>query len=82
MALGKPIVQFDLREGRRSAADASLYAEPNDEVEFADKILQLLANPELRAAMGAESQRRMKEKLEWKHQAPKLLDAYAIVCQS
>ena len=82
MALGKPIVQFDLREGRRSAADASLYAEPNDEVEFADKILQLLANPELRAAMGAESQRRMKEKLEWKHQAPKLLDAYAIVSQS
>src|SRR5690606_17980265 len=26
MALGKPIVQFDLTEGRRSAQEASLYA--------------------------------------------------------
>ena len=30
MALGKPIVQFDLTEGRVSAGDASLYARPND----------------------------------------------------
>ena len=30
MALGKPIVQFDLTEGRFSARDASLYARKND----------------------------------------------------
>ena len=30
MALGKPIVQFDLREGRVSAGEASLYATRND----------------------------------------------------
>ena len=30
MAFGKPIVQFDVVEGRRSAMDASLYAKPND----------------------------------------------------
>ncbi|MEL6320772.1 MAG: glycosyltransferase family 4 protein [Cyanobacteria bacterium J06626_14] len=82
MALGKPIVQFDLREGRRSAATASLYARPNNELEFAEKILELLADPELRAAMGAEGQRRMKEELEWKHQAPKLLDTYQTVAMS
>lgn len=79
MALGKPIVQFDLREGRESAQDASLYAQPNDELEFADKILELLADPERRAAMGAEGKRRMTEELEWKHQAPKLLAAYDVV---
>ena len=79
MALGKPIVQFDLREGRRSAAEASLYANPNDEIEFAEKILELLGDPERRTAMGIEGQRRMKEELEWKHQAPKLLDTYKTV---
>ncbi len=77
MALGKPIVQFDLKEGRRSAAEASLYAQPNDEVEFAQKILELLEDPELRKRMGAEGQRRMEQQLEWRHQAPKLLEAYA-----
>ena len=34
MALGKPIVQFDLTEGRFSAQEASLYAKKNDPVDF------------------------------------------------
>src|SRR5690606_29666191 len=45
MALGKPIVQFELTEGRRAAGDASLYARPNDPRDFAAKILELLADP-------------------------------------
>ena len=36
MALGRPIVQFDLTEGRFSAQEASLYARKNDEVDFAE----------------------------------------------
>ena len=76
MALGKPIVQFDLREGRCSAEGASLYAKPNDEVEFAHKILELLDFPNLREKMGAEGRYRMEKMLEWRHQAPKLLDTY------
>ena len=40
MALGKPIVQFDVKEGRVSAQDASLYARANDPVDFAEKILR------------------------------------------
>ncbi|MEH2223023.1 glycosyltransferase family 4 protein [Nostoc sp.] len=82
MAMGKAIVQFDLREGRRSAQEASLYAKPNDEVEFADKILELLDSPERRQKIGAEGRRRMEEILEWQYQAPKLLDAYDKVWQS
>src|SRR5207248_480996 len=35
MALGKPIVQFDLTEGRFSAQSASLYARRNDAVDLA-----------------------------------------------
>jgi glycosyltransferase involved in cell wall biosynthesis len=76
MAMGKPIVQFDLREGRRSAQEASLYAKPNDEVEFAENILKLLESPELREKIGAEGRRRMEEMFEWRHQAPKLLEVY------
>ncbi|MEH2079076.1 MAG: glycosyltransferase family 4 protein [Nostoc sp.] len=82
MAMGKAIVQFDLREGRRSAQEASLYAKPNDEVEFAEKILELLDFPERREKLGAEGRRRMEEILEWQYQAPKLLDAYDKVWQS
>ncbi|MBF2005407.1 MAG: glycosyltransferase family 4 protein [Chlorogloeopsis fritschii C42_A2020_084] len=81
MALGKPIVQFDLREGRRSAEGASLYAKPNDEIEFAHKIIELLDSPQLREKMGTEGRHRMEDILEWRHQAPKLLEAYAEVLQ-
>ncbi|MGH8286204.1 MAG: glycosyltransferase family 4 protein, partial [Steroidobacteraceae bacterium] len=42
MALGKPIVQFDLTEGRVSAQDASVYARRNDPLDFARLILELL----------------------------------------
>jgi glycosyltransferase involved in cell wall biosynthesis len=77
MALERAIVQYDLLEGRRSAAEASLYAEPNNIKDLATKIESLLSNPEARARMGRVGLQRMVESLEWKHQAPKLLEAYA-----
>ena len=76
MALAKPVVQFDLSEGRYSAQDASLYARPNDEKDFADKILMLLADPKLRQRMGEFGRQRVIETLSWPHQAPNLLAAY------
>jgi len=76
MALGKPIVQFDLTEGRFSAQGASLYARRNDAVDLALKIVELLDDPERRAAMGALGRRRVEEQLEWRHEAPRLLAAY------
>jgi len=45
MALGKPIVQFDLTEGRFSAQDASLYARRNDPEDLAAKIIELADDP-------------------------------------
>jgi glycosyltransferase involved in cell wall biosynthesis len=76
MALGKPIVQFDLTEGRWAAQDASLYARRHDTVDFAAKIVELIDDPERRAAMGAAGRRRVETQLEWSHQAPRLLAAY------
>ena len=76
MALERPIVQYDLVEGRKSAAGASLYAKPNDIHDLATKIEVLLSNPTQRAQMGSLGRKRMAECLEWKHQIPQLLRAY------
>lgn len=77
MALGKPIVQFDLTEGRFSAQGASLYARPNDALDLAGKIAKLLDDDELRQQMGAIGRHRIETVLAWRHEAPKLLTAYA-----
>jgi glycosyltransferase involved in cell wall biosynthesis len=76
MALGKPIVQFDLTEGRFSAQEASLYARQNDTVDMAEKIIELLDDPERRTRMGEFGRRRIENELEWRYEAPKLLAAY------
>jgi glycosyltransferase involved in cell wall biosynthesis len=53
MALSKPIGQFDLREGRFSAQDAAVYADPRNQVnDFAAKIIWLLDHPDERRRMG------------------------------
>ncbi len=79
MALGKPIVQFDLTEGRFSAQKASLYAAKNDPIDFAGKIVELIDDPALRAEMGEYGRRRVTNELEWKYEAPKLLAAYELL---
>ncbi len=79
MALGKPIVQFEVKEGRFSAGDSSLYAKPNDPVDFARKIAELADDPAKRAEMGAFGFRRVHDHLGWEHERPKLLAAYDAV---
>ena len=76
MALAKPIVQFDLTEGRFSAGEASLYAKKNDEIDLADKIVELLDDPDKRNQMGEFGRNRVVNELEWDYEVPKLLAAY------
>jgi glycosyltransferase involved in cell wall biosynthesis len=76
MALAKPIVQFDLTEGRISAGAASLYAVPGDILSFAQCIVELLEDPQRRATMGEFGRRRIEQELEWRYEAPKLLAVY------
>lgn len=77
MALGKPIVQFDLKEGRFSAGEASLYSDNGDQVnDFANKILWLLERPDERKKMGEFGKRRVEQALAWKYSVQNLLAAY------
>lgn len=76
MALGKPIVQFDLTEGRYSAQEASLYANRNDARDLAEKILSLIDDPARRAEMSAIGRDRILNQLSWDHTSRALLKAY------
>lgn len=76
MALGKPIVQFDLTEGRYSAQEASLYAERNNARDLADKISLLLDDPARRAEMSSIGRDRILNQLSWDHTSRALLSAY------
>lgn len=77
MAFNLPVVQYEVTEGRRSAGEASLYARPNDPVDFADKILQLIDSDELRQRMGAIGRQRIEQIFNWEIDRKSLLDAYA-----
>jgi len=77
MALGKPIVQFDLTEGRFSAMEASLYSDNHNQVnDFASKVLWLLAHPDERKRMGEFGRRRVEQELAWEYSVENLLAAY------
>jgi glycosyltransferase involved in cell wall biosynthesis len=77
MALGRPIVAFDLKETRYSAGEAALYARPNDPADFGDQVLALLADPARRAEMGRYGQRRLQDHLAWSHSRAALVRSYA-----
>ncbi len=77
MALGKPIVQFEVTEGRRSAGGASLYARMDNVADFAMKIDALLGDPDLRREMGVIGRERIIRQFSWAHSTPVLLRAYA-----
>jgi glycosyltransferase involved in cell wall biosynthesis len=79
MALGKPIVAFDLPEHRFTAERAAVYAKPNDDRDFARVVAELSRDPKRRAEMGRYGRRRVEEKLAWQHSVPHLLDAYQAV---
>lgn len=76
MAFSKPIVQFEVKEGRFSAGRASLYAAPNDTADLAEKISTLLDDPVLSAEMGAFGRERVETELSWDQQVDTLIAAY------
>ncbi len=76
MAYARPVVLFDLTEGRRAAGDAALYAQPNDPTDFAGQITRLLDSPELRREMGARGRQRVEKEWNWEREKQALRLAY------
>lgn len=82
MAFALPVVQFDLKEGRRTAGDAALYAAPNDPIDFANQLTRLLDSRDLCRELGARGRRRIEERLNWGMEQDLLLQAYRTALQS
>ncbi|MGH3914197.1 MAG: glycosyltransferase family 4 protein [Pseudonocardiaceae bacterium] len=76
MAFELPVVAFDLIETRVSAGDGAVYAEPNRVEDFADKILDLLADEVRRKQLGTVGRRRVTDVLAWRHQIPPYVGVY------
>jgi glycosyltransferase involved in cell wall biosynthesis len=75
MAVGRPVVQFPLKEMRRICGDSAVYARDADARDLGEKILALLDDPERRRRLGASARARAHDGLMWPQQEPALLEA-------
>lgn len=76
MAMGRPIVSFDLREARVSAGDAAVYVRDNDEVAFAEAITVMLDDPGRRQRMDEFGRQRLQSELSWEASRRNLVGCY------
>lgn len=77
MALGKPVVSFDLKEARYSAQAAAVYVENNNTTAFAQGIIQLLKDKAKCKTMSEFGMARIENELCWQIQANNLIDVYS-----
>ncbi|HEV7750726.1 MAG TPA: glycosyltransferase family 4 protein [Baekduia sp.] len=76
MAIGCPVVSYDLHESRVSAGDAAVYVSPGDHAALGAALDELLDDPARRAAMSSAGLAAVRDTLAWQHQVPALLAAY------
>lgn len=76
MAIGLPIVSFDLVEAKVSAGDAAVYAPDDDEHLFGKLIDELLDAPQRRAEMARSGRERVQRELSWAVSREHLLACY------
>lgn len=76
MAMGCPLVSFELVEARVSAGDAAVYVPANDEAAFAVAVSALLDDPDRRAVMGHSGRARVQNELSWDTSRRNLIEFY------
>ena len=81
MAFQLPVVAFDLRETRVSAADAAVYVKPTGDAaqdvrDYAQAIVDLVDDQALRTRMGQLGRARVEEELAWPYQEKAYLGVY------
>jgi glycosyltransferase involved in cell wall biosynthesis len=75
LALGKPVVAYDMLETRRTVGDAALLVPADDTAGFAEQIARLARDPELRARLAQAARSRASE-ISWEHSEKSLLGLY------
>ncbi|HYI23408.1 MAG TPA: glycosyltransferase, partial [Candidatus Limnocylindrales bacterium] len=78
MAMGIPIVCFDLPETRAVAGAAARYAQPNDPLALARQAVEILTEPDRGAAMARVGRARMEGELRWERSVDALRRAYQL----
>lgn len=78
MAMGKPIVAYDLDETRWTAQEAAVYVSSGSPRAFGQAILDVLADAPRAARMGEIGRQRVLDHLAWEHQQRHLLRAYGL----
>lgn len=78
MAMAVPVVSFDLAETRVSAADAAVYARPNDPADLARLAIELMNEPDHGAWRGQLGQDRVAGALSWANSVVSLRRAYEL----
>jgi glycosyltransferase involved in cell wall biosynthesis len=76
MAFELPVLAFDLRETRVSAAEAGVYVTPNDVHEYATALVELMDDEPRRARLGKLGRVRVEQHLAWSHQQVAYLEVY------
>lgn len=76
MAMGLPIVSFNLKESRISAGDAAIYVENNDPEEMGRAIIDLVSDEPRRIEMSQLGQNRVANGLSWGHSRRILVNLY------
>jgi glycosyltransferase involved in cell wall biosynthesis len=76
MSFELPVVAFDLRETRVSAAAAAVYVTPNDVHEYAKAIVDLMDDEDTRALLAKIGRARVEDELAWPHQERAYVGVY------
>jgi glycosyltransferase involved in cell wall biosynthesis len=79
MSFELPVVAFDLRETRVSAASAAVYVRPNDVHEYAEAIVELMDDAEARAQLAKVGRVRVEDELAWEHQERAYVGVYELL---
>lgn len=82
MAMGLPLVSFDLIESRFSAGDAAVYATEHSSEAFGDAIVALIDDPARREQMAAVGSERINGPLSWKKSEEQLMACYERALQA
>ncbi len=77
MFFSKPIVQFKMEENSFQAEGACVFANDNDYLDLAEKVLLLMNDPGLRDSLGKAGKKRFHQMFTWERSEAELFKAYA-----